>query len=48
MEQITGVGIYPIISLLMFVVFFVIVTYWVFSIDKREIERVERFPLDDH
>ena len=47
LEQITGVSIYPIISHLMFVVFFVIVTYWMYSIDGKEIERIEKLPLDD-
>ncbi|MBK8722287.1 MAG: CcoQ/FixQ family Cbb3-type cytochrome c oxidase assembly chaperone [Saprospiraceae bacterium] len=46
--QITGVSIYPIISLLLFVAFFVIVTYWVYSIDKKEIQRLENLPLDDN
>ena len=46
LEKITGVSIYPIISLVMFVAFFAIVTFWIFSIDKREIERVEKLPLD--
>lgn len=48
LEQITGVSIYPIISLLLFVIFFVLVTYWVYSIDKNEIKRIENFPLDDN
>ncbi|MDZ4682626.1 MAG: hypothetical protein SH848_05745 [Saprospiraceae bacterium] len=48
LEQITGVSLYPIISLLLFVIFFVLVTYWVYSIDKNEIKRIERIPLDDN
>jgi len=48
LEQITGVSIYPIISLVMFVVFFVLVTLWIYSIDKSEIKRIENFPLDDN
>ncbi len=48
LEQITGVSIYPIISLVMFVFFFVLVTFWIYSIDKNEIERIENIPLDDH
>ncbi|MCX6190595.1 MAG: CcoQ/FixQ family Cbb3-type cytochrome c oxidase assembly chaperone [Bacteroidetes bacterium] len=47
LEQITGVSIYPLISLVLFVAFFVLVTYWMYSIDKNEIERIERLPLDD-
>ncbi len=46
--KIAGVSIYPIISLVLFVVFFLLVTYWIYSIDKKELERVERLPLDDN
>jgi len=48
LEQITGVSIYPIISLVLFVSFFVLVTLWIYSIDKKEISHIERIPLDDH
>lgn len=48
LEQIVGVSIYPLISLLMFVCFFVIATLWIYSIDKKEIERVGNLPLEDH
>ncbi len=46
--KIAGVSIYPLISLVMFVVFFLLVLYWMFSIDKTEIERIENLPFDDH
>ncbi len=46
LTQITGVSIYPIISLVLFVVFFVIVTLWIYSIDKKEIKRIENLPLE--
>lgn len=45
LEKITGVSIYPIISLTLFVTFFVLVTLWIYKIDKTEIERAERLPL---
>ena len=47
LEKISGVGIYPIISLITFVVFFILVTFWMYSIDKTEIERIEKMPLDN-
>lgn len=46
LEKITDVSIYPVISLLIFVFFFVLVTFWVYSIDKKEIERIGNLPLD--
>lgn len=46
LEKIVGVSIYPVISLILFVTFFALVTFWIFSIDKKEIERIEKLPLD--
>lgn len=48
LEKISGVSIYPLISLILFVTFFLLVTYWVFRIDKNELERIEKLPLDDN
>lgn len=47
LEKITDVSIYPIISLLMFVSFFVIVTLWVLKSDKKTIEHMENLPLEN-
>lgn len=47
LENISGISIYPLISLVLFVVFFFLVIYWMYRIDKTEIERIERLPLDD-
>jgi cytochrome c oxidase cbb3-type subunit 3 len=47
LEQIAGVGIYPVISLLLFVAFFTGVMIWIYSIDKKEIEHMENLPLQD-
>ena len=47
LTQISGVSIYPIISLALFVIFFSAVIYWIYSIDSKEIERVENLPLDN-
>lgn len=47
LEKIAGVSIYPVVSLVMFVAFFAIVTFWIYSIDKNEIERIGNLPLDD-
>ncbi len=48
LEKIAGVSIYPVVSLVLFVVFFAVVTYWMYSIDKNEISRIEKLPLDDN
>lgn len=47
LEQITGVSIYPVISLVVFVAFFAGVIIWIYSIDKKEIEHMENLPFND-
>jgi hypothetical protein len=46
LEQISGVEIYPIISLLLFFVFFIVVGYMVLTTDKEHIEEMKNLPLD--
>ena len=43
---IDGVSIYPIISLLIFFVFFVALLYYVKKMDKNKIEEIRNLPLD--
>ncbi|MDH7914116.1 CcoQ/FixQ family Cbb3-type cytochrome c oxidase assembly chaperone [Winogradskyella sp. SYSU M77433] len=47
MESITGIEIYPLISLLIFFVFFVALFYWVFTAKKEYITKVSNIPLDN-
>lgn len=47
LEQIMGVSIFPVISLMLFVAFFTGVVVWIYSIDKKEIEHMENLPLND-
>ncbi|HMN33328.1 MAG TPA: CcoQ/FixQ family Cbb3-type cytochrome c oxidase assembly chaperone [Chitinophagaceae bacterium] len=47
LEKISGVSIYPIISLLLFVLFFVSVTIWAFRINQKEIDEMANIPLED-
>jgi cbb3-type cytochrome oxidase subunit 3 len=47
LEQIMGVSIFPIISLVLFVAFFTGVLIWIYRIDKKEIEHMENLPLND-
>jgi hypothetical protein len=44
--HITGITIYPLLSLMLFVVFFVAVTIWAFGADSRLIQHMENLPLD--
>ena len=47
MESITGIEIYPMISLLIFFSFFVILFWWVFTAKKDYIKTVSNIPLDN-
>ncbi|NOY47186.1 FIG00651883: hypothetical protein [hydrothermal vent metagenome] len=47
MDSISGIEIYPLISLLIFFTFFVILFWWVFTAKKDYIERVSNIPLDN-
>ena len=48
MESIAGVAIYPILSLLIFFLFFVGLALWVFSYKKEKIEELSQIPLKDN
>lgn len=47
LEKIQGVEIYPIISLLIFFIFFVVMSYLVFNLDKGYINKMKNMPLED-
>ncbi|MFI1771613.1 CcoQ/FixQ family Cbb3-type cytochrome c oxidase assembly chaperone [Thalassobellus citreus] len=47
MESITGIEIYPIISLLIFFTFFVVLFLWVSTAKKDYIKTVSNIPLDN-
>lgn len=47
LENIDGVTIYPIISLLIFFIFFSALFLWVFTAKKSHIEEVSNIPLND-
>ena len=46
LEKITGVSIYPLISFVIFGLFFLVVLIWVLKTDKQKIYDVSRIPLD--
>lgn len=45
-ETIEGIDIYPIISLLIFVLFFIVVLYHVRKMDKKQVDEIKSLPLD--
>ena len=45
-ETMDGINIYPIISLIIFFLFFVGLLYYVRKMDKSKIEKIKSLPLD--
>ncbi|OYU81822.1 MAG: CcoQ/FixQ family Cbb3-type cytochrome c oxidase assembly chaperone [Flavobacterium sp. BFFFF1] len=48
METISGVEVYPILSLLIFFIFFLVLGVWVFSYKKEKIRQLSEMPLNDN
>ena len=48
LESITGIGIYPLISLIIFVVFFGLVTLYVIKGNKKHFEKLSNLPINDN
>lgn len=48
LQSIEGVEIYPLISLVVFVVFFIVILIWMLRIDKNYIKKMEQLPLDSN
>jgi cbb3-type cytochrome oxidase subunit 3 len=48
LESIQGVGIYPVVSLILFTTFFAGMLIAVFRLKKSTIQYASRLPLDDH
>ena len=48
LQSIEGVGFYAIISMILFIVFFIGMTIWLLKIDKKYIKEMSELPLDDN
>lgn len=48
LESITGIGIYPLTSLLVFVVFFILVTLYAFKGNKKHFEKLSNIPIEEN
>jgi cytochrome c oxidase cbb3-type subunit 4 len=46
-ETIDGINIYPMISLVIFFLFFVVLLYYVKKMDKTKAKEISRIPLDE-
>jgi hypothetical protein len=47
LESITGIEIYPLISLIIFFTFFTVLFWWVYTAKKEYINTVSNLPLND-
>ncbi|MEW5798315.1 MAG: CcoQ/FixQ family Cbb3-type cytochrome c oxidase assembly chaperone [Bacteroidota bacterium] len=47
LSSIDGIASYPIISLMIFLPFFIIVTVWIFRLDKQYLQHMSELPLQD-
>ena len=48
LRSIEGVEIYPVISLLIFIIFFTSMIIWVFRLDEKLLESLKRLPLENN
>ncbi len=46
LESIAGVGIFPLISLLMFFLFFVVLSIWALKVSKEHLEKMKNIPFE--
>jgi hypothetical protein len=47
LEKISGIDIYGLASLMIFVLFFLVMLTWVIKADKNKIKEISRIPLDN-
>lgn len=47
LQSIEGVGLYPMVSLVLFTVFFTVATVWALKAEKRSMMHKSRIPLDN-
>ncbi len=47
LQSITGVEVFPMISLMIFTVFFAAVLIWVITLDRKTVKEIEKLPLEE-
>ena len=47
LQSIEGVSVYPIISLIVFVLFFAVILVWMLKVDKKYIKKMESLPFEN-
>jgi len=47
LQSIDGVAIWPVISFVIFFLFFICLLWWVVTVDKKFIQRMKQLPVED-
>jgi len=47
LQAIEGIEIYPVVGLILFLTFFLLMIIWVFKIDKGYLKHMKQLPLDN-
>jgi len=47
LQNIDNIAIWPIISFVIFFLFFLCLLWWVFTVDKKFIEKMETLPMEE-
>lgn len=47
LETITGISVYPMASLLIFSIFFLLAAFWALRADKKMMDQISHIPLDN-
>lgn len=47
LEDISGVEVYPMISLGIFFIFFIVLTVWALTVSRKHIEEMKNIPFDE-
>ncbi|MEJ2104635.1 MAG: cbb3-type cytochrome c oxidase subunit 3 [Ignavibacteriaceae bacterium] len=47
LQSIEGVGFYTIVSMIIFILFFIGMTIWLFKVDKKYIKQMSELPLSE-
>lgn len=46
LESLEGIELYPVISLIIFIVFFAVLIIWMIKVDKKYIKKMKNLPLE--
>lgn len=47
LEAIDNIAIWPVVSFVIFFIFFIVLLWWVFSVDKDFINKMKSLPMDN-